>query len=113
MEGKKMEIGTTYYVLGLTQKGHWMSQSKVPFPIIHGTSDERIPPDSKALQVFDDHKRATEYLEREIPIRTGEGVREFSLGCVDRHEVELLASDLGADYILVEEADGSAMFVEV
>ena len=108
-----MEIGTTYYVLGLTTKGHWMSQSKVPFPIIHGTSDERIPPDSKALQVFDDHKRATEYLGREIPNRAGEEVRNFSISHHSFSEVELLASDLGADYILVEEADGSAMFVEV
>jgi hypothetical protein len=110
---EKMEIGTTYYVLGKTTKGHWLSQSTVPFPVIEGKSDERIPPDSKALQVFADHKRATDYLEREIPKRTNEGVRDFRIGYVNLHEVELLANDLGADYILVEEADGSVMFVEV
>jgi hypothetical protein len=110
---EKMELGTTYYVLSLTTKSHWLSQSTMPFPVIDGESDERIPPDSRALQVFADHKRATEYLGREIPNRAGEEVRNFSISHHSFSEVELLASDLGADYILIEEADGGAMFVEL
>ncbi len=108
-----MEIGTTYYVLGLTTKGHWLSQKTVPFPVVDGTSDERIPPGSKALQVFTDPERASEYLGREIPKRTSEEVRDFSISHVGLPEVELLASDVGVDYILVVENDGGVMFVEV
>jgi hypothetical protein len=114
MEREEMEMGRDYYVLGLTTKGHFLlSQRMVVFPVIDGDDDERIPSGARALQVFADHKRAAEYLGREMPERTRkfteetvEELRDFSISYMKRHEVRATARTLGANYILVEHADG-------
>jgi hypothetical protein len=113
MQREEMEVGRDYYVLGLTTKGHFLSQRTVPFPLIDGDDDERIPSGATALQVFADHKRAAEYLGFEMPHRareftevTGEEIRDFSISFMKRQEVKDTASRLGADYILVEQAHG-------
>jgi hypothetical protein len=85
----------------------------VAFPLIYGDDDERIPSGARALLVFADHQRAAEYLGREMPDRareftdvTGEEIRDFSISYMKRQEVYATASNMGADYILVEHADG-------
>jgi len=111
--GGKMEIGTTYYLLRLTRKGDFGSQRGEPFPLIAGARDDRILAGTKALQVFADRKRALKYLEREIPERTrefieatGEEVGGFTIDYVNRLEVKAIASELGADCVLIEDANG-------
>jgi hypothetical protein len=113
MQREEMEMGRDYYVLGMTTKGHFLWQRTVAFPLIYGDDDERIPSDARALQVFADHQRAAEYLGREIPERareltdvTGEEIRDFSISYMNRQEVYATAINMGADYILVEHADG-------
>jgi hypothetical protein len=113
MQREEMEVGRDYYVLGMTTKGHFLWQRTVAFPLIYGDDDERIPSDARALQVFADHQRAAEYLGREMPDRareltdvTGEEVRDFSISYMKRQEVYATAINLGAEYILVEQADG-------
>ena len=112
MQREEMEMGRDYYVLGMTTKGHFLWQRTVAFPLIYG-DDERIPSGARALQVFADHQRAAEYLGREIPERareltdvTGEEIRDFSISYMTRQEVYATAINMGADYILVEHADG-------
>ena len=112
MQREQMEMGRDYYVLGMTTKGHFLWQRTVAFPLIYG-DDERIPSGARALQVFADHQRAAEYLGREIPERareltdvTGEEIRDFSISYMTRQEVYATAINMGADYILVEHADG-------
>ena len=112
MQSEEMEMGRDYYVLGMTTKGHFLWQRTVAFPLIYG-DDERIPSGARALQVFADHQRAAEYLGREIPERareltdvTGEEIRDFSISYMNRQEVYATAINMGADYILVEHADG-------
>ncbi len=113
MQREEMEMGRDYYVLGMTTKGHFLWQRTVAFPLIYGEDDERIPPGARALQVFADHQRAAEYLGREMPDRareltdvSGEEIRDFSISYMKRQEVYATASNMGADYILVEHADG-------
>jgi hypothetical protein len=112
MQSEEMEMGRDYYVLGMTTKGHFLWQRTVAFPLIYG-DDDRIPSGARALQVFADHRRAAEYLGREIPERareltdvTGEEIRDFSISYMNRQEVYATAINMGADYILVEHADG-------
>ncbi len=113
MEREEMAVGRVYYVLGLTTKGPWLSQRTMAFPILDADDDERIPSGAKALLVFADHKRASEYLRREMPERassftleTGEEIRDFSISHMNRHEVKATANALDAAYIVVEQADG-------
>jgi hypothetical protein len=114
VQREEMEMGRDYYVLGMTTKGHFLWQRTVAFPLIYGDDDdERIPSGARALQVFADHKRAAEYLGREMPDRareltdvTGEEIRDFSISYMNRQEVYATAINMGADYILVEQADG-------
>jgi hypothetical protein len=113
MQGEEMEGGRDYYVLGMTTKGHFLWQRTVAFPLIYGDDDERIPSGARALLVFANHQRAAEYLGREMPDRareltdvTGEEIRDFSISYMERQEVYATAINLGADYILVEHADG-------
>jgi hypothetical protein len=113
VQREEMEMGRDYYVLGMTTKGHFLWQRTVAFPVIYGDDDERIPSGARALLVFADHKRAAEHLGREIPDRareltdvTGEEIRDFSISYMNRQEVYATAINMGADYILVEQADG-------
>jgi hypothetical protein len=113
MQRGELEMGRDYYVLGLTTKGHFLSHRTVAFPVIDGDDDERIPSGATALQVFAGRKRAAENLGLEMPHRarafteaTGEEIRAFSINYMKRQEVKAAASRLGADYILVEQADG-------
>jgi hypothetical protein len=113
MQSEEMEMRRDYYVLGMTTKGHFLWQRTVAFPLIYGDDDERIPSGARALLVFADHKRAAEHLGREIPDRareltdvTGEEIRDFSISYMNRQEVYATAINMGADYILVEQADG-------
>jgi hypothetical protein len=115
MQREEMEVERDYYVLGMITKGHFLWQRTVAFPLIYGDDDddERIPSGARALLVFADHKRAAEHLGREIPDRareltdvTGEEIRDFSISYMKRQEVYATAINMGADYILVEHADG-------
>jgi hypothetical protein len=92
---------------------HFLWQRTVAFPVIYGDDDERIPSGARALLVFADHKLAAEHLGREMPDRareltdvTGEEIRDFSISYMNRQEVYATAINMGADYILVEQADG-------
>ncbi len=113
MEREEMEMRRDYYVLGMTTKGHFLVQRTVAFPVIDGDDDERIPSGTTALHVFADHKRAAEYLGGVMPDRfeeyteeVGEEIRDFSISYMNRQEVYATARSLGAEYILVEQADG-------
>jgi hypothetical protein len=113
MEREALEVGKVYYVLGLTTKGPWLSQYTVAFPVLDAADDERIPSGAKALQVFADHKRASEYLGRVMPEKassftqvTGQEIRDFSISHMYRNEVKATANTLDAAYIVVEQADG-------
>ena len=115
-----MEIGRTYYVLGLTPKDDFLSQRPMHFPVIDRNHDDRIPSDSKALQVFADHKRALECLEREMLERTrefteeaGGEVKDFTIGHSSRQEIKDIASEEGATYVIVEERDGRSRLENV
>jgi hypothetical protein len=72
MQREELEVRRDYYVLSMTTKGHFLWQRTVAFPLIYGDDDERIPSGARALLVFADHKRAAEYLGREMPERARE-----------------------------------------
>ena len=113
MHRQELEMGRNYYVLGMTTKAHFLRQRTEAFPVIDGDVDERIPSGTKALGVFASHKRAAEYLGdvtpdrvREFAEEIGEEIRDFSISYMNRQEVYATARSLGAEYIIVEQADG-------